>query len=246
MAKVEAPNKDYNGPGPGDAVFVDGVADTDDEAALNYYRGAGYKVSGKVLVEHETPEPPDPREVTHVVSGTRLRDAAVDPHEDDFLAPVNAGEANPHGPAVVAPEIHASGPAGIRPGEVFVEDVAKQEKREKEFAEARLINQVTAGEAVRQEVPDLKDRGELGLSDPGSAERGRAEAKEADEQPSLIAIDGDPEVGDTADLTTDETATEPAKSDNKAAWVDYAVAKGADREKSEAMKKADLVEQYGS
>lgn len=37
----------------------------------------------------------------------------------------------------------------------------------------------------------------------------------------------------------------PARSDNKAAWVDYAVAKGADREEAEASTKDDLVEQYG-
>ena len=37
----------------------------------------------------------------------------------------------------------------------------------------------------------------------------------------------------------------PAKSDNKAAWVDHAVAHGADRDEAEAMTKDELVEQYG-
>lgn len=178
MAKVEAPNKDYNGPGPGGAEFEKGVAETDDEAALNYYRGAGYKVSGKVDNPTESPESPDPRELTDEVVGTRLRDAAVDPEPEDFLAPINAGQENPHGPNVVSPEIHASGPAGIRPGEVRVEDAAKQEKRESEFAKARLIEQATAAEANKAEVPDVDDRGELGLSDPGSVEAGKAAAKE--------------------------------------------------------------------
>lgn len=179
MAKVEAPNKDYNGPGPGDAVFENGVAEVDDENALNYYRGAGYTVSGKVdNPVDEAPEPPDPREVGDEVLGTRLRDAAVDPQPEDFLAPLNAGEANPHGSQVVSPEIHASGPAGIRPGEVFVEDVAKQEKRESEFAEARLVQRVTAAKAIEQEIPDLDDRGELGLSDPGSVDQGKQAAAE--------------------------------------------------------------------
>jgi hypothetical protein len=179
MAKVEAPNKDYNGPGPGDAEFKDGVANVDDDAALNYYRGAGYKVSGKYETEPEAaPEPPDPREVTDEVVGTRLRDAAVDPEPEDFLPPTNAGEDNPHGSTVVSPEIHASGPAGIRPGDVFVEDAAKQEKRETEFAKVRLIDQAPAGEAVEAEIKDLDDRGELGISDPGSADKGRAEAED--------------------------------------------------------------------
>lgn len=221
MAKVEAPNKDYEGPGPGGAVFEKGVAQVDDEAALNYYRSAGYTVSGKVENPVESPESPDPRDVTHVTVGTELRDAAVDPEPTDFLAPVNAGEGNPHGSEVVSSEIHASGPSGIRPGEVFVEDVAKQEKREQEFAQARLVKNVAAAEAVEAEVPDIEDRGELGISDPGSAERGREEA-------AKVA----------------EAESKPARADNKAAWVDYAVDQGAERDEAEAMTKADLVERY--
>ncbi len=178
MAKVEAPNGAYNGPGPGGVVFEGGVAEVEDEGALNYYRGAGYKVSGKVDNPVESPEPPDPRELTEEVLGTRLRDAAVDPEEGDFLPPVNAGKDNPHGSTVVSPEIHASGPAGIRPGEVFVEDVAKQEARESGFAKARLIEQRPAQEVVAAEVPDIEDRGPLGLSDPGSVEQGKAAASE--------------------------------------------------------------------
>lgn len=227
MAKVEAPNKDYNGPGPGGVTFENGAADVDDEAALNYYRSAGYKVSGKVENPIDpAPEPPDPREVTDEVIGTRLRDAAVDPHPEDFLAPTNAGTANPHGPSVVSPEIHASGPAGLRPGVVFVEDIAKQEKRETEFAEARLVDAVPIAEAVAAEVPDLDDRGDLDLSDPGSAEVGREAAEEV------------------AARAADEAV--PAKSASKVDWVDHAVTQGADRTEAEAMTKAELIERYGS
>lgn len=187
MAKVEAPNKDYNGPGPGGAVFENGVANVDDDVALNYYRSAGYTVSGKVESPVESPEPPDPRKVTEEVLGTRLRDAAVDPEPEDFLPPTNAGKDNPHGSAVVSPEIHASGPAGIRPGEVFVEDTDKQAKRETEFAKARLVEQTPAPEANKAEVPDIDDRGELGLSDPGSVEAGKqaaAEVEDSEPKPS--------------------------------------------------------------
>jgi len=65
----------------------------------------------------------DPRDVTDVQIGTRLRDAAVDPAPGDFLPPTNAGEegalGNPHGPTVVSPEIHASeGVRPVRPGAV--------------------------------------------------------------------------------------------------------------------------------
>ncbi len=37
--------------------------------------------------------------------GAKLRDAAVDPRPTDLLPPSNAGQANPHGPAVVAYEV---------------------------------------------------------------------------------------------------------------------------------------------
>lgn len=224
MAKVEAPNKDYNGVGPGGVVFADGVGNTDDEAALNYYRGAGYTVDGDVL-EPEPGEQPDPRDVTNILLGTALRDAAVDPKAEDFLAPINAGDGNPHGPEVVSPEIHASGPAGIRPGEVFVEDAAKQEKRESEFAEARLIERVSMTEAVKAQVPDLTDRGPLDLSDPGSVDAGVEAAKKVAE--------------------AEEKSSRPAQSDNKAAWVDYAVTQGADRDEAEAGTKQQLVDTYG-
>lgn len=34
--------------------------------------------------------------------GTQLRDAATDPRPEDYVVPTNAGEADPHGPAVRA------------------------------------------------------------------------------------------------------------------------------------------------
>lgn len=222
MAKVEAPNSKYDGTGPGGVVFVDGVGETDDEAALNYYRSAGYTVSGKLETEPVDPEPLDPRDVSNIQLGTALRDAAVDPEPTDFLAPINAGQDNPHGSNVVSPEIHASGPAGIRPGEVYVEDVTKQETRESEFATARLIDGDTMAAAVAIEVPDLDERGDLGISDPGSADAGRKAAQDA------------------------EDGGKPTKADSKAAWVDYAVSIGADRDEAEAGTKQQLVDTYGA
>lgn len=37
----------------------------------------------------------------------------------------------------------------------------------------------------------------------------------------------------------------PSKSDNKAAWVDHAVAQGADPDEAESLTKAELQEQFG-
>lgn len=182
MAKIEAPDSSFNGE-IGGVQFTDGKAETDDQAVIGYCQSAGYKVSGRVLNERPGPDVADPRDLGDGVVGTRLRDAAVDPRPEDFLAPINAGEANPHGPEVISPEIHASGPAGIRPGVVHVDDHGKQEEREKEFARVRLAEQMPAGEAVKTEVPDLDDHGPLDLSDPGSAEAGRQAASEAAAEP---------------------------------------------------------------
>lgn len=63
--------------------------------------------------------PVDSRNLTTVTHGTPLRDAAVDPKDTDFLPPVNAGTADPHGPEVYAPGIHAlQDLRPVRPGPV--------------------------------------------------------------------------------------------------------------------------------
>lgn len=214
MAEVKAPNSAYNGTGPGGAAFVDGVALVEDESALNYYRSAGYAVDGEVQAHAQAgqPEPPDPREVGEVV-GSRLRDAAVDPEPGDYLPPTNAGTDNPHGSSVVSPEIHASGPKGIRPGEVHADDLDRQAARETAFAEARLVEQAAAAEAVAGEVPDVDDRGELNLSDPGSADAGRKDAEaeaEAEPEPEPEAeAESDGQDSDDSD-DSDEESEKPA------------------------------------
>ena len=155
---------------------------------------------------------------TPTVVGTPLRDAAVDPQPGDFLAPVGAGTADPHGPAVVSPEIHASGPAGIRPGDVHVDDTDRQEQEESALAESVLIEQEEhpaqpAPDPETGEMPDV-DRGPLGLSDPGSADRGRMDAA-------------------------------PAKTSSKASWESYAVSRGMDPAAAKAASRASLIEQFG-
>lgn len=182
--KIKSPAAGYTGKDQyGETVlnFVDGVADFDGDlpdGVRQYLVGRGYGIGSQSPTQPEPVEMADPRDVDTEVVGTRLRDAAVDPKPEDFLAPTNAGEGNPHGPEVVSPEIHASGPAGILPGNVFVEDPEKQEKRETEFAKARLIDQTPAAVAVADAVPDIEDHGPLGLSDPGSVAQGVAAAKE--------------------------------------------------------------------
>lgn len=194
--------------------FKDGVAEFDGDlpaGVRQYLKGAGYGLGSSKPTKPQEPEVPDPRDIEDGVVGTPLRDAAVDPQPGDFLAPVNAGKANPHGPEVVAPEIHASGPAGIVPGNVFVEDPDKQEKREKDYAQARLIEQVSANEAVKAAVPDIKDHGPLGLSDPGSVQQGVEAAKEVaaaeKRQPDSPSPDNAP--GD--EVTEEPTQKAPAK-----------------------------------
>lgn len=165
MTKITAPvAQEGQVIGVGGLVFTDGVADTDDEAIIAYCENAGYGIGNRKPVEAE-PEPlVDSREV-HAngpeMVGTPLRDASVDPHEDDYLAPVNAGKADPHGPLVVAPEIHNSGRAPVVPGAVT-------EAKETEAAKRVLVDGGTVHEVTADMAGD--DEGPLGLSDPSSGE----------------------------------------------------------------------------
>lgn len=108
MARITTPVPGYSGQGPGNLHFSNGVAETDDEAIIAYCRQAGYGIDADPP-EPDKPTVPDPREVTTTVVGAPVRDAAVDPKPGDFRAPVNAGEANPHGPEVYAPGLPGGG-----------------------------------------------------------------------------------------------------------------------------------------
>jgi hypothetical protein len=148
MATIKAPNRDYNGQ-IGDVVFKDGVAETDNKAVLAYCRGAGYEVDGVTENPAALPHASGDSSRTHETLGTPLRDAAVDPKPGDFLAPVNAGKADPHGPEVVSPEIHAApGPTPLVPGPVL-DDPASQQARESAAAAQALIEQHPAGEVAQ-------------------------------------------------------------------------------------------------
>lgn len=146
-------------------------------------------------------EPVDPRTLDTGVVGTPLRDAAVDPRPEDFLPPTNAGEANPHGPLVVSPGIHAIETQVVRPGPVHVEDLAAQQKAETAQAEALLVERRLVSDVIP--APADADRGPLGLSDPGS----------------VTAVD-------TGDTTDQERPTNPDGSVNTDA-ADPADLKGA-------------------
>lgn len=137
--------------GPHTVVFKDGVATVDfeiNDGLKAYLLSTGYGLGGTKAKEPDAPaEPADPRDVDHVLVGTDLRDAAVDPRDEDFLAPTNAGEANPHGPDVVSPGIHAvAGPGPIVPGTVGSKEY--QEAKESVAAEAVLAGDVPVPEAT--------------------------------------------------------------------------------------------------
>jgi hypothetical protein len=185
--KVYSPNEGYGGT-VGDVRFEKGVAEVaEDSPAMAYFRRRGYGIGEKSpVLPYDKMEPTgpdgkvvDPRDVTEQPFGSRLRDAAVDPAPEDFLAPTNAGKANPHGPKVVAPQVHADGPAGIKPGDVHVDDVAEQEKDEKALATEALIEGIPAEERSTAVVADPdSNMGPLGMSDPGSVEQGVEGAKD--------------------------------------------------------------------
>lgn len=158
--KIKSPAPHYTAKdayGPLVIEFKDGVAEVDDlpPGVRQYLIGAGYGIDADPEPP-ETPAPADPREQTLVQVGTELRDAAVDPKPEDFLAPTNAGkpgeEGNPHGPNVVSPEIHASqGNRPVKAGEVHVDDTAKQDAAESEHAAKESYEAtVPAGNASKE------------------------------------------------------------------------------------------------
>lgn len=149
--KITSPVEGYTGTsqfGPVALKFEDGVATHDGDLSDGlraYLAQVGYGLgSSKATPPPADPEPVDPTTLGDGQVGTKLRDAAVDPRPDDFLAPTNAGQANPHGPDVVSPEVHASqGVRPIKPGDVHVDDTDAQDDAETEHAELH-----TSGEPV--------------------------------------------------------------------------------------------------
>lgn len=182
--KIHAPNQAYKGR-VGSVQFEKGTATVDEGSPeLAYFRRRGYGIGSPVdnpVLPYDKLEPTRDGEVVDARDfdgqrnfGRPLRDAAVDPRPDDFLPPTNAGEANPHGPSVVAPEIHASGPAGIRAGEVFVDDPKRQERAETELATRVLVEGAPATDDAVAFDADT-NMGPLGMSDPGSTSGGMTE-----------------------------------------------------------------------
>lgn len=114
MARITTPVPGYSGPGPAGVMFQDGEGHSDDPAVLEYCRAAGYGI-GDEPPERKQPTVPDPRDVTTVHVGAPARDAAVEPQAGDFRPPVNAGDANPHGPEVYAPGLPGGGHQPLAP-----------------------------------------------------------------------------------------------------------------------------------
>jgi hypothetical protein len=175
--KVHAPNEQFSGEVAG-VVFTDGVGELDPKkspGAESYFERHGYGL-GKKAAAADAPATTDSRDYsTPTVVGTPLRDAAVDPWPEDFLPPTNAGSADPHGPDVVSPGIHALPPTPIVPGPATPDDPDRQEAAQTDAATATLVEGQPATEVTGEADP--APTGPLGLSDPASAEQGEADAK---------------------------------------------------------------------
>ena len=143
MAVIHSPAPGFTGTtlfGPLSVEFKDGKATVKDlpDGVREYMLGAGYTVGSTTAPQPEPVPLVDARDFAEQqVVGTKLRDAAVDPEPEDFLAPTNAGEADPHGPDVVSPGIHANqGVRPVKPGPVHVDDTGKQDAAETAHAVA--------------------------------------------------------------------------------------------------------------
>lgn len=166
----------------------------------------------------------DPRDVHTTRQGTPIRDAAVDPRPGDFLSPVNAGQANPHGPEVVAPGIHAHGAKPVLPGDVS--DPKRQEQRETELAERTLAGDEPVPDVVAELADGALDR-KVDAADPD------AEANTRGQGAALAAA---PATG----------GDRPKGNASQEAWADYAVSQGMTRDEADALSRDELRDRYTS
>lgn len=219
LHRIYAPNADYNGISAG-VQFTAGVGETRNPAAVAYFTRSGYGIDEPhpAFGKRETGTEYVP-EAPAIVRGPESRDAAVvenagGPLSDAFLPPTNAGHADPHGPAVVAPGLHAVGPAPIRPGLVHVDDPARQEAEETELAQRVLVD----GEPATM-VESIGRDGNVSAAD-DIAER-------------TEAIAG----GRTS-------GGRPALNASKAEWAAYAVSRGMNADEAEDATRTALQERY--
>lgn len=220
--KVTAPVSDYSGT-VGGVQFADGKASFDPKAnpgVLSYFLGAGYKVEGydanpdppgryTPRVAPTAPAPGTPDNPTGIVGGVPPRDAAVDPNpagpaSQAFLPPTNAGRADPHGPDVISPGLHAVPPAPIVPGPVAGDAVSgSQEERETAVAAAVLSEGAS--------VPEVQD----------AVTRAYREALEGDGGDGSV-LDAVADAADTPPDGSTEAATE-ASAGGEPSMVDVRV-----------------------
>lgn len=223
--------------GPTVVVFTDGVAEVDDdqvpEGLLGYWRAAGYGIDSKPAEPQTIVPEVDARDAASPeLVGTELRDAAVDPAPDDFLPPVNAGEADPHGPKVVAPGVHAEGERVVAAGPVS-SDPAVQSENEQSLAKRLLIDRVKVDSSKIHGADWKEGTGPLGLSDPLSAQEGVDAAKAG-----AAAADAG-------------AKGEPKGNATREAWAEWAKTQGAPEEETRpqdegGLSRDDLRAAYGS
>lgn len=118
--------------------------DSFEQSLVGYMKrhGLGIEDDRLVVLDGTVPQSADPRDIGTKGDGiepvgTKLRDAAVDPRASDFLAPTNAGQANPHGPDVISPEIHGSPSRAVTPGPVPRDPAVQDAKETAAAVEAR-------------------------------------------------------------------------------------------------------------
>lgn len=206
---IHAPVDDFAGKVAG-VTFDDGVAIVEraNVSAVSYFRRHGYGLGAPPVAEK--PDVVDPRELGDgtVVTGTRLRDAAVDPAPGDFLPPTRAGDANPHGPEVVAPGLHAVPPGPVVPGPVSP-DPAVQQGLETAVADAVLVEGADVGVVTRVAAnANRPDRGPLDLGDVGGT---AADDASPDDDLDLDDLDEDDDAGDQGGEDAPPAAKAPAK-----------------------------------
>jgi len=228
--------------GPAILDFTDGTATYDGDLSdglRQYLQANGYGIDGPAAPAEPEQPTVDTRDLTGS-AGVPLRDAAVDPSDDDFLAPTNAGQADPHGPLVVSPTIHAAETKTVVPGDVG--PVKRQKQRETQLAQRTL----SADELVPDVTADLADSAvNTTAADAANPDGGTAADAAATAQtpaPATVPDEGTPTVEDTT--VTEPDPNMPAKNASADEWRAYAVSKGMSSEDADNASRDQLIAQY--
>lgn len=111
----------------------------------------------------------------------------------------------------------------------------------------REVERLTAAGAIRPHAEPPQNAATGSGGGEGNANPGGGGGASGQTPPGGDAAGATPQVTGDDDRGNDsDEPTRPAQTGAKALWVDYAVARGMEREEAEAMTRAELIEKFGA